>query len=148
VPCPRSSEGAALPNSTRLEIGRGARKDGCGYAITWLASVHDTLGDGGEVAASTLALSLSEPKFQDDARGPVVHSDVVVWLMPHALGRTFLPDLGRIAVELDGGRILGGRLVAVGGGLVGRVCAVCRGHGPGRGGPQGRREESRSDCPR
>jgi hypothetical protein len=58
-----------------------------------------------------------------DARSPVVDGDVVVWLVPYSLGGRFLADLGRVAGELDSGRIFGARLVAVGSGLVGRIRA-------------------------
>jgi hypothetical protein len=82
-------------------------------------------------------------KSRVDARGPVVDGDIVVWLVPHALGGGLFTDLGRAAVELDGGRILRARLVAVGSGLVGRICAERRGHGPRRRGSQGRGEDAR-----
>jgi hypothetical protein len=74
-----------------------------------------------------------------DARCPVVNGDVVVWLVPHSFGGAFLADLGRLAVELDGGGILGSRL------RLGRVGAVSGRKSPRRGRPQGRCEDSGSD---
>lgn len=62
--------------------------------------------------------------------------------MPHALSRAFLPDLGGIALERDGGRIFGSGLVVVGSFLVGRVCAVSGGEGACRRGSQGGREQA------
>ena len=51
-----SDAGVAVPDSTRLEVGGSAREDGSGDALTGLASIHDTLGYGGEVAGDILAI--------------------------------------------------------------------------------------------
>jgi hypothetical protein len=110
------------------------------------------LGTGEKLLAPVLASFLCGPPAVD-VRCPVVDGDIVVWLMPHSLGSAFLADLGRVGVELDGGRIFGCRLVR---GLVGRVCAItggqsacsgraqgwCKhpgGNGPGKGRHGGRR---------
>ena len=127
-----SGEGATVPHSTRLKVGRGARENGCSYALARLASVHDALGDRGEVAGDVLATWMGQSRFWRDARCPVVNGNIVVGLVPHPLSRTFLSDLGRVACELDCGRILGARLVSMGYRLVGGVgaesgrdCAGC-----------------------
>jgi hypothetical protein len=49
---PKSGVGCDVPDSTRLEVGWSARKNGCGDTITGLASIHDTLGDWREVAGT------------------------------------------------------------------------------------------------
>jgi len=142
-----SGEGAAVPHGTRLEVGWGAREDGCSYAITRLTSVHDALGDRGEVAGHVLAIVIitwvGQARFWRDARSPVVDGDIVVRLVSHSLGGSLLPDLGRVARELDCGRIAGARLVSMGYRLVGGVGAESWRNCAGRRWAQSRYEQSR-----
>ena len=140
-----SGEGAVVPHGTRLEVGWGAREDGCGYAVARLTSVHDALRDRGEVAGHVLAIITwaGQARFWRDARSPVVDGDIVVGLVSHSLGGSLLPDLGRVARELDCGRIAGARLVSMGCRLVSGVGAESWRNWAGRRWAQGRCEQSR-----
>jgi hypothetical protein len=95
------------------------------------------LGIGEKLLQAVLA-KLSHKARHDikDARCPIVDGHIVVWLMPHSLGCAFLADLGRFALERDGGLICRAHLVVMWFRLVGRVEAACGRNSPrDRGGP-------------
>ena len=43
------------PDRPRLEVSGRSREDSCSHALAWLASIHDTLGNGGEVAVNDVS---------------------------------------------------------------------------------------------
>lgn len=142
--CSQSNEQTtSIPHSACLKVDWCARQHGCCYALTRLTSVHDTLGDRREVTIGPLAIHVHVLDMGGGARGPVVYGHVVVWLVPHSRGRSFLSDLCRLAVHRDGGRIPRVRLAR---GL-GGICADGGRESPCGGWAKGWREQPRSDRP-